>query len=78
MPSIYEEQQAQQGGGNFLQKLRNMVSPTSTAGMLGNQDAYANYVQSAIANGQQPVSRMEFLQMMQSRQGGGQGRMPGY
>lgn len=50
---------------NWLARLKSMVSPTSTAGQLGNQDAYTRHVQQSIESGQQPMSRMEFLQMMQ-------------
>lgn len=51
---------------NWLARLKNMVSPTSTAGMLGNQDAYNAHVQQALESGEQPMSRMEFLKAMQS------------
>jgi hypothetical protein len=51
---------------NFLARLKSMVSPTSTAGQLGNQDAYARHVQQSIEAGQQPMNRMEFLQAMQN------------
>lgn len=56
---------APQQGNNFLARLKGMFSPTSTAGQLGNQDTYARHVQQSIEAGQQPMSRMEFLQMMQ-------------
>lgn len=76
LQSQYEQEQ---GGNNWLSRLKNMMSPTSTAGQLGNQDAYMQYVEQSIQAGQQPVSRMQFLQQMQ-QQGGqgmqGQGRMP--
>lgn len=62
MPSIYEQEQA---NSNWLSRLKNMVSPTSTAGMLGNQDAYAMYLQRAIEQGIPPISRMEYLKMLQ-------------
>lgn len=66
MPSQYEMQQAQGGNQNWLAKLKQMVSPTSTAGQLGGQDAYQRHVQQSIEAGQQPMSRMQFLQQMQS------------
>lgn len=76
MPSQYELEQAAQGGNNWLSRLKNMMSPTSTAGQLGNQDAYMQHVQDAISRGEQPLSRMQFLQQMQTQGGQGQGRMP--
>lgn len=51
---------------NWLQKLKNMVSPTSTAGQLGNQDAYNRHVMQSIEAGSQPMSRPQFLQQMQA------------
>lgn len=75
LQSQYEQEQ---GGNNWLSRLKNMMSPTSTAGQLGNQDAYAQYVQRSIESGTQPLSRMEFLQMLQQQGSQGQqgGRMP--
>jgi hypothetical protein len=67
---------------NWLAKLKGLISPTSTAGTLGNQDLYNTYMQQAIENGGQPVSRMQFAQMLQQNpslakqlmgQAGGQG-----
>jgi hypothetical protein len=58
--------QPQQGGMNWLARLKGMMSPTSPAGILGNQDAYAKHVSQAVEAGQQPMSRMQFLQMIQS------------
>lgn len=59
-------QQGQGGGANFLANLKGMVSPTSTAGMLGNQDIYAKYVEKMMSMNQQPASRQDFLSLMQS------------
>lgn len=59
-------QQGQGGGGNFLAKLQGMVSPTSTAGMMGNQDLYNQYVEKMLSMNQQPASRGDFLNLMQS------------
>lgn len=57
-----------QGGGaaNYLTQLKGMVSPQSTAGMLGNQDLYQRYVEKMMAMNQQPASRQDFLSLMQS------------
>lgn len=59
-------QQGQGGGGNFLAKLQGMVSPTSTAGMMGNQDLYAKYVEKMLSMNQQPAARQDFLNLMQN------------
>lgn len=57
-----------QGGGaaNYLTQLKGMMSPTSTAGMLGNQDLYQKYVEKMMSMNQQPASRADFLSLMQS------------
>lgn len=55
----------QQQPMNWLARLKNAISPTSTAGQMANQDAYAQYVQQAIEAGEQPMSRMQFMQQMQ-------------
>lgn len=58
--------QGQGGGVNYLAKLQGMVSPTSTAGMLGNQDLYQRYAEKMLSMNQQPASRADFLSLMQS------------
>lgn len=50
------------------QQLANAATPTSTAGILGNADAYNKYVEDAMVNGQQPMTRQQFLQMIQQSQ----------
>lgn len=50
------------------QQMKQGVTPTSTAGMLGNADAYNQYAQEQIMNGQQPLPRQQFLQQMQMQQ----------
>lgn len=59
-------QQGQGGGMNYLARLQGMMSPTSTAGMMGNQDLYAKYVEKMLSMNQQPASRQDFLSLMQS------------
>lgn len=59
--------QGQGGGGmNYLSQLKGMVSPQSTAGMLGNQDLYQRYAEKMLSMNQQPASRADFLSLMQS------------
>lgn len=41
--------------------LQKFVSPNSTAGQLGNDDAYRQHVIEAQTNGQQPMTKDEFL-----------------
>jgi hypothetical protein len=78
--------QGQGGGVNWLAKLREMVSPTSTAGMMGNQDLYNQHIQQSLEAGTQPMQRADFLNMLRNNpqiiqqimgrgQGQGQGGM---
>ena len=58
----------QQPQKNMLARLSGMFSPTSTAGILQHQDAYTQHVLQATENGQEPLTRQQFLQRMQQQQ----------
>jgi hypothetical protein len=51
--------------GNWLTRMLS-PTPTSTAGMMQNQDLYNMHVQQALAKGSQPLSRAQFLQALQT------------
>jgi hypothetical protein len=50
--------------GNWLTRLMS-PTPTSTAGMLQNQDLYNMHVAQQLQRGQQPLTRQQFLQALQ-------------
>ncbi len=73
MPGVLEQmfaQQKQEKPSGMLGKLKSMVSPNSTAGMVGNRDSYNKYVLKAGEEGEEPVSFSDFLAALKKSQGG--------
>jgi hypothetical protein len=48
---------------NWLQRLVRGSSPQSTVGQVASNDPYKAYAIEMMTNGQEPVSRAEFMQM---------------
>ena len=60
--------EAARGSMNPLQRVKEWVSPRSTAGTLATDADYKNYVIQAQENGETPMSRQEYLRMREEEQ----------
>jgi hypothetical protein len=59
------QQRQQQQGQGALGWLKQKISPTSTAGTVGNDGLYRQYVMQASEQGMEPLSREDFLKALQ-------------
>ena len=51
--------------GSWLDKLKSVITPTSAAGKLMTDELYKQYYIDATSNGEEPVSREEFLKALE-------------
>lgn len=60
--------EAARGSMSPTQWLKGIVSPRSTAGTLATDTDYKNYVIQATENGEEPMTRQEYLKMQEEMQ----------
>lgn len=59
---------AGQSALNPLEWLKGVIDPRSTSGIVANSDAYNKYYMDAVSKGEEPMSRKEFLDVMNKQQ----------
>lgn len=59
------QQRQQQQNQGALGRLKQWISPTSTAGTVGNDELYRQYVLQATEQGMEPLPREQFLKALQ-------------
>lgn len=68
LAQLLAQQGTQNTQGNPMEWLKSFIRPNTPPGAMANQDPYSAYVLQALDRGENPIPRMQFLQMMQ---GGG-------